>query len=213
MNESKQKILQMLQDGSITPEEADRLLLAVGNANMGESEIAGENEDSKLPAISADDAPVTDAPPAEPPPDFAGMRESWQAPFNIVLTLAATFFVLAMALIRSTRGVMKFGGRLLLGVALLAGLVAAYIWSSRDGLWVHVRVQSSDGTRFRISLPLSVRLMRWGMQTGREYADEQALKYMDTVEAMLTAWEEDPNQDPVFIDIDEGGDKVQVFIG
>ena len=51
------------------------------------------------------------------------------------------------------------------------------------------------------------------MSTGREYADEQALEYMDMVDGMLTAWEQDPNQDPLFIDIDDGGDKVQVFIG
>ncbi len=74
-------------------------------------------------------------------------------------------------------------------------------------------MQDSDGSRFRISLPLSTRLMRWGMQTGREYADEQALEYIEMVDAMLTAWEEDPNQDPMIIDVNDDGDQVQVFIG
>jgi len=214
MNESKEKILQMLQDGSITPEEADRLLLAVGNANMEESDGGGENEEGSLPEMSPDDnAELTDAPPPELPPDFERMRESWQTPFNIVLGVMATFFVLSMALLRSTRGALAFGGKLLLSIALFAALVAAYIWSSRDGLWLHVRVQSADGSRFRISMPLSTRLLRWGMLTGREYADEQALGYIDMVETMLEAWEQDPNQDPLFIDVDDGGDKVQVFIG
>lgn len=36
MSESKEKILQMLQDGTISPEEADRLLLAVGNTEWEE---------------------------------------------------------------------------------------------------------------------------------------------------------------------------------
>ncbi len=114
---------------------------------------------------------------------------------------------------RSTRGILNFGAKLLLSAALFAALAAAYIWSSRDGLWVHVRVQDSDGSRFRISMPLSTRLMRWGMQTGREYADEKALEYIEMVDAMLTAWEEDPNQDPMIIDVNDDGDQVQVFIG
>jgi len=212
MSESKEKILQMLQDGTISPEEADRLLLAVGNTEWEEPDGGGENEERSVPEISADDV-QPDASPAELPPDFEGLRDSWRTPFNIVLALMGAFFVLSMALMRSTKGVLSFGGKLLLSLALFAALVAAYIWSSRDGLWLHVRVNSSDGTRIRISMPLSTRLMRWGMQTGREYADEQALEYIDMVDGLLTAWEEDPNQDPMIIDVNDEGDHVQVFIG
>ncbi len=49
MNESKEKILQMLQDGSITAEEADRLLLAVGNTEWEDTDGGGENEESPCP--------------------------------------------------------------------------------------------------------------------------------------------------------------------
>ena len=213
MTESKEKILQMLQEGSITPEEADRLLLAIGNTEWEEPDGGGENEERSAPEISADDVLLSDATPADLPPDFEGLRDSWQTPFNVVLALMGAFIVLSLALMRSTKGLLSFGGKMLLSLALLAGLVAAYIWSSRDGLWVHVRVDSSDGTHFRISLPLSTRLMRWGMETGREYADAEALKYIDMVDGMLTAWEEDPNQDPMVIDVNVDGDKVQVFIG
>jgi len=170
--------------------------------------MEGDAPASQDDVVVAEKMPLPDS-----APDFEILRESWQTPFNVVLALMAAFFVLSLALLRSTRIVLSLGGKLLFSLALFAALVAVYLWSSRDGLWLHVRVHSADDTRFRISLPLSTRLMRWGMQTGREYADEQTQEYMDMVHGMITAWEEDPNQDPLFIDIDDGGDKVQVFIG
>ncbi len=121
MNESKEKILQMLQDGSITPEEADRLLLAVGNTEWEDTDGGGESEESPVPEISTDDVLLSDAPPAELPPDFEGLRDSWQTPFNVALALVATFFVLSMALMRSTRGVLNFGAKLLLSACVICG--------------------------------------------------------------------------------------------
>ena len=214
MNESKETILKMLQDGSITVEEADRMLLAVGNTERLGAEVDEVSEGSDDALSSPDDIAVADAMPLpDTAPDFDALRSSWTRPFGVVLAVMTAFFILATALLRQTRVARKLGGVLLLSGALLAGLVATYIWSSRDGLWLHVRVQSDDGNHFRISLPLSTRLVRWGTQMSREYADEKTLQYLDIIDELLTAWESDPNQDPVFIDVDEGGDKVQVYIG
>ena len=214
MNEEKQKIMQMVQDGVISTEDAYKLLRAIDDdgeeivdeqveRNAGVDEVASADPD--LPFEG-------EALPPENAPDFERFRGFWRTPFTIALAALIIFGILFMALLRSTDGIMTFGTRFLLGIVLFAALVMALAWFVKGARWLHVRVQSADGDRFRISLPFSTRILRWGMNLGRGYVNKETRGYINMVDSMLTAWEQNPDQEPLSINID-GSDKVQVFIG
>ena len=218
MNEEKQEIMQMVQDGVISTEEAYKLLRAIDDEGAVE-ELADEqveksaNIDEETSAMP-DEAipPKGEALPSENAPDFERFRGFWQMPFTIALATLIVFGVLYMALMRSTDGIMTSGTRFLLNIVLLAALVMALAWLAKNARWLHVRVQSADGERFQISLPFSARVLRWGMDLGRGYVSAEVRGYINRVDAMLAAWEQNPDQEPLSINI-AGGGKVQVFVG
>ncbi len=68
MNEAQRHILQMLQDGAITAEEANRLLAALGGSE--ETTSAAADSSPAAAETPAAEEPAVDVPPAEvPPPD------------------------------------------------------------------------------------------------------------------------------------------------
>ncbi len=218
MNEEKQRIMQMVQDGIISTEEAYKLLRAIDDeGEVGEraDEQVEKNADIGEKTSTAPDETIPLEGEALPPgktPDFERFRSLWRTPFTIALAALITFGILFMALMRSTDGIMTFGTRFLLNIVLLAALVMALTWFMKNARWLHVRIQSTDGQRFRISLPFSTRVLRWGMNLGRGYVNNEVRGYINMFDSTLATWEQNPDQEPISINID-GGDKVQVFIG
>ncbi len=216
MNEERQKIMQMVQDGIISTEDAYRLLRAIddeGEEAVDEQVERNADIDEKTSTVPDETIPLEgEALPSENAPDFERFRGFWRTPFTIALAALIIFGILFMALLRSTDGIMTFGTRFLLDIVLFAALVMALAWLAKNARWLHVRVQSADGERFHISLPFSARVLRWGMNLGRGYVGKETRGYINMVDSMLAAWEQNPDQEPLSIDID-GSDKVQVFIG
>ena len=188
MDGERDKILKMLEEGTISAEEAEELLAAI------------------------DDSTAVEASYEEPdPPQF---HPNWQAPFAVSLFV---FLLGGSGLLRTrgATGVPRLLSRLFFWpVTILAGLTAVITYLSKDGPWLHLRVKSSDGDRFALSLPFPLHLLRGGLRLATTQAeDEETRSKIDAAADFLEAVETADITDPVTIDIQDEGDSVQIFLG
>ena len=192
MKSENDKILGMLEEGTITAEEAQELLDAVEEAPPVQDDL--DTADSR--------------------PDMYQIRSAWRVPFNISLIVMA----ISGSLIWRTRRAAGIAGLfrllLLLPVTLIAGLSAVILYFSKDGPWLHMRVRSDDGDRFAISLPFPLHLARGGLRLAQSQVPDQEMREkIDAAADFLEAVETSDLQDPLTIDIREDGESVQFFIG
>ena len=203
---SEKQILNMLEQGSITADEATRLL----NALSAEDSQDEARSESALPTEAV----------VEPDPESIGFdphSKRWQGlqqiPFAVSLTV---LIITAWGLYASYQkaGAITFGWVLLLLlflVALFATVVS--IWMI-NAPWLHVRIREGDGRRISISLPIPLLLAQWGIQIARRYVDDQTATYLDTSAEFLDVMRKDrQHSEPIMIDVDQGDQHVQVYIG
>ncbi|MBN1963299.1 MAG: hypothetical protein JW910_01550 [Anaerolineae bacterium] len=283
MNEEQRKVLELLQAGRITSQEANRLLVALGGAapaaaepapmsdagnsvrdllarvQAGELSAEGANAllgaAGSIPAAGASaDAVVVDEPAEpmsqdDPAPDVevadtdaatAGKPESFAAPplpednplsetpepvhFRRYWQLP---FVAALGvLIVSAAGMsLAYSFGTLLGnlgflcawsIFMLAVLVLAVAYWSRNARWLHVRVRDRSGRRVAISLPVPVQFFGWGIALARRFVDTETQAHLDTAAEFVAAMHDDlrtPGSAPLIVDLDQGGEQVQVYFG
>lgn len=209
---SSGEVLRQLARGQIDAEEA----------TVRRDDGAATDADSGM----ADDlAPKLDA-PEDPlpvrgvldslPPDMDRLRRNWQAPFFVALGVA----VLGALVMSATYG----SGNILGGLAFLVGwlvfilaLVGAGIaYWSRTARWVHVRVEERGGQYFQISLPVPVRFMDGLLHVARPFLKGDVLRHMETAATFLGSMDEElrqPGGSPLVVDVDDGGDRVQIYFG
>ncbi len=193
MDEERSRILQMVQDGAITPDEAARLLDAL--------------DDTAPPA--ADHAPAPARAPdevigPETPPPF---RRYWEVPFAVGLVLLGV----AGLCIGSAPGLLL----LLCGWSafVVAGVIALIGWWSRTATWVHVRIHEHDGDRFALSLPLPMGVAGWGLAVARRFVDDDTRANLDTAAGLLDMLRDSSTREPMTFEIDEAdGDHILVYI-
>lgn len=198
MDQSKEQILQMLSKGDITAEEAERLLSAI-------TDPAAE------PVDTMETAPVE----LMDLPDVDSLREKWKVGFG------ASLFTMMVS------GSSLFGkkkrspfGKLMLpfyGAAFVLGMVGAlFAYWSREARWLYVNIEEADGTRKAIALPVPIHLLSWLLNKVQPYVDEaEDRAQMDSVLEFLRAIQEEmdrPDGDPIMIDINEDGQRVQVYV-
>ncbi len=96
----------------------------------------------------------------------------------------------------------------LLGVAVLA-----FAWASRNMRWLHVRITQKDGdwpAKIAISLPLPIRFTAWLVRIFGSRIPHIAGGNLDQ---MVIALENTTPDAPFYVEVDEEGDHVEVFIG
>ena len=192
MKSESDKILGMLEEGTITDEEAQELLDAV--------------EDSTPPPAGIESA--------GPPPDMDAVRSAWRIPFNISLIVMAISGSLLWRTRRAAGIARPFLRLLLLPVTLLAGLSAVILYLSKDGPWLHLRVREESGSRFAISLPFPLHLIRGGLRLAQsQIPDPEIQEKLDAAAEFLEAVETSDLQDPLTVDVRENGESVQIYIG
>ncbi len=192
MKSESDKILSMLEEGSITADEAQELLDAIEDTAYDQQAVG-----------------TTDS-----PPDMERIRSSWRIPFNISLVVMA---ISGSLLWRTRRAAGLLGlirGLLLLPVTLIAGLSAAILYFSKDGPWVHLRVRSENNSRFALSLPFPIHWIRGGLRLAQsQVPDPEVGEMLDAAAEFLQALETSNLQDPVTIDIRDEGESVEIFLG
>jgi len=201
MDAVQTKVLQMVQNGTITAAEAERLLRAMG-------------EDPEPPPGLAEPAISMPAPPSASR-QRRGMPSWWQSTwlyaFAASLTLAGVGLGFTILIAQGQTGpgwlactlpVLGFG-------ALLAGL----IWWSRQAHWLHINVREPD-QRVHISLPVPLRLAAFAVRVARPWVPRLRETAVD--EALLALADADlEGQEMLVVEVDdaEEGEQVEVRLG
>jgi hypothetical protein len=198
MEEERLGILKMLETGQIDAEEAATLLATLKPEELGE----------------ADSAEVPPTPRDDP---RSASEERW-ARFWIYPLMAGGIVlvvgVLVMGLVyatNATRGWLVCGWLpiiLGLGVMLLA-------WWTRKATWLHLRISEGDRRRRKIafSFPLPLALTAWVLRIAQPFVPQ--LRETGVDELILALRDSGRRDEPLFIDVqdDEGGERVQIYIG
>jgi hypothetical protein len=202
----KLKILEMLDQGTITIQEANQLLEAA-------------QDDTPQPAGESADAP------AAPPPNMHRFRLMSYIPFGVSLLLLLLTGWGVFALSRRADGRITFGFVALVILLVLLVFTTLLTHAMTRMPWLHVRVQTKnkgapDGKTARrrlfISLPVPLALAQWGLRIAHRYVSEEQAAYMDTAAALIQSAKRDlgkPGSDPIIVDVDDEDERVQIYIG
>jgi len=204
VGEAERQILQMLEEGSITAEEAEGLLAAISPEEK-EDDFAGQT------VITPD---LPEAEPYEPPPDMKRFRRFWRIPFFIAGgSLLLSAFGLAL-MYQTTGQVALIGFMCLWSIFVVALLATLIVLLARKAPWLHVRVQEKGGRRIAISIPLPLRLAHWGIDIAKFYVPTDQAANLEMASAFMKGMTDDPDQEPIMINVDDDdGDRVQLYLG
>lgn len=192
MSNEQHQVLHMLQEGRITPEEAEKLLTALEESSDPD-EITGD--------------PVPGA-----APEMQHFRRYWEVPFFTGLILAG---VAGLCVSNTSNTLILLCGW---GVLITAGLIGVIGWFSQWSSWVHVRIREQDGRRIALSLPLPVQLIAPLLRVARpmvqRFADSETAENLDMAASLLDMMDDISADEPVTIEVqDEDGDHIRVFFG
>ncbi|MCP4428997.1 MAG: hypothetical protein GY803_31315 [Chloroflexi bacterium] len=203
-DEARNQVLQMLQDGKLTAEQAQELLQALESPSTSQS-------DEPTPVLTGEVIQP------EEPPDMDRFRRFWQYPFFIALLVLLLVGLGLRSLYQSSEGAITLWFVCVLSVFVLLTLLTVLVFMSRRSAWLHVRVKEKDGRKIAISLPLPMGLAQWGINIARGFMPNEKQANLDVASEFLKTARADlksPGSDPLMINVDdEDGDQVQVFIG
>ena len=201
------QILNMVEEGKITPEQAVALMNALDEPVEEEVPPAGE------PASQ----PNAEQAHPEPDPEFdrkiAGFRRLAFIPLGagIIITVLGAYWMYS-AMLKSGFGFWFLCSWVpfVLGVAIVA--LSAITKNTR---WVYVNVKQKPGEwprRIVIAFPIPTGLLRWGIKNfGHNIPVEQREK---TDYVLKAVFDDNAFNEPLFVDVhDDDGEHVQVYIG
>lgn len=201
MDPAQLKILQMLQDGVLSAEEAERLLQV----------LDGEARPNPTPSLGGDvrsTVPIAGPSPAGGPPLW------WHRIWPYVVALGAILAGLSIFLMVPIAQGLRHPAWLALTVPLLlfGTLLATLAWWSRSAQWLHVRVRGADQS-IHISLPLPLRMAGWLLRMARPWVPQLRDTAVD--EVILALAREGGEGELLVVDVDDqdSGEKVHVSIG
>jgi len=204
MGEAEERILQMLENGSITAEEAEKLLSALGaESSVVESEVK--------PATTLDLPGETSY---NPSPALTRFRHYWRIPFIVALGSLILSFVGLTLMYQSASQVAFLGFLCVWSIFVIALLATTFLLLVRNAPWLHLRVKEKEGRRIAISLPLPMRLGEWGINIAKNFVPAGQRPNLEMAADFMSELSRNPDQEPFVVDIDdEDGDQVQIFIG
>lgn len=205
MDKATLEVLRMIEEGTITAEEGERLLSAMtGGAAAG---------DQPEPMTTADTEPISPAVDETGETAPAGTPSRWQRiwiyPFVGGIALLALMGSLTDRLIDG-------GTRLgwltcTIPLMIFGGLMAWLAWWSTGARWLHLRIRDKE-KQIKISLPVPLRLAAWLVRLARPWVPQ----FRDTAvdELILSLAEMDNEEGILMVEVDEGeGERVQVYFG
>ncbi len=190
MADEKEKILAMLEEGTITAAEAEELLAAIDESDAAEPAI---------PEVSW--------------PDMLDRGQAWRRPFNLSLFGS----LIGGSLLLSTREASGFMRFLRIFIfwpfTLFAAAMALITYFTRESPWLHVRVQSEDSPTFSISLPFPAKAINQALRVARSRApNADVQEKIDAAVELIAQMDTSNLKDPLVIDISDEGDSVQVYL-
>lgn len=200
------EILEMIQRGTISPQEGLNLIGALRETWEEELESSlemnGGESESLLPA-----------------PDFEGEDfDKWRAWWIIPFWLGVGITTLGGALMYWAWSANGVGiGFILAWIPFMLGVgMMALGWNSKTGPWVHIRIHRKSGEapkRIAISLPIPIRFFAWTIRTFGSFIPGLDTTGID--EVILALGNNYPGDLPLSINVsdDEDGEQVEVYIG
>ena len=201
------KILKMIEDGKISPEEGLRLMQILGEDpdDNNTPQDAAEAPDPKVEVKSGMSDPSLSQ-------TVEKARSLWMIPLWI--GIAITIFG-GWVMFQNIHGPQVSFWFYCLGLPIffLGVLVIMLGWSSKTSRWVFVSVQQRPGERpqrILIGFPLPLTLASWVLRNFGHLIKELKNAPVDQVIDALQQ-----SKDPLVVNVDEGsdGEKVQVYIG
>ena len=203
-SEEKKKILQMVEDSKISPEEAVTLIKA-----LEENPVEDDVEYIETEAISGS---AYDTHEFEEVKTRARKYTSIPLGVGILLTVLAAYWMFVLTQ-NANYGFWFFCAwfPLLLGLLLLA--LSAGGFNSR---WLYVDVRQEPGEwpeRITFGFPIPFGLANWGLRNFGHYASNLDREKIDSLISILDASKS--INEPLIVNVDEGegGEQVQVYIG
>jgi len=206
------EILDMIQKGTISPEEGTILIEA-----LIESQENSDAEYSIAKAVLEEDIGSGEADVHSgvgESEDFNKLKSWWIIPFWIgvaITVLGGSLMYLAWANHGIGIGFIAAWIPFLIGVGLLV-----LGWNSRTGPWIHISIQQKPGEqpeRIAISFPIPNRFFAWSLRTFGSFIPNMNLSGAD--EILLALGNYSQGDTPLTIDVDdsEDGEKVKIYIG
>jgi hypothetical protein len=198
-----EKILQMVESGTITAEEASRLLEVT-------EETTSLSMEEVIEPRSADAVA-----PAEPlPAEYSGPPEVWDSIWVYVFSGGAVLAALGAAFtIPIAQGNIKAGWLGLTIPAMLLGtLLSVVTWWSRSSRWMHLRIQDEEDT-IKLCFPVPLGLVGASLRLASLWSPKlRKAGAGDIVSALASA--DLGGEGLLFLDVDddESGDQVRITI-
>lgn len=205
------EILEMIQQGKINSEEGLKLINALNDSlDTGEGEYLQAEEEMLYPPAYAENESGA---PQISSQEMNKWRKWWVIPFWIGLGITIIGGVL-MYLGWAARGIGL--GFIAAWIPFLIGLgIMVLGWNSRNGPWIHLRVQQRPGAspeRISLSFPLPIRFFAWSMRTFSQWIPDLPTGVEDVLFAL---GDFSPGDEPLSINVDDqaDGEKVFIYIG
>ncbi len=219
------KILEMIQQGKISAEEALQLLNAVqGTDQLEAGEFYEEDPDIYLAGDPLPDPLESESVPSETfrptdarsdvSADIRKWKSWWLIPFWVG-TGVTTLGGLLMFFAYQANGFSFWFACSLFLFLIGAGLMALF-WGTRNSPWLHIRVNTGKDEfprRIALSFPLPIRLTVWGLRIFRGRIPNLDMEGIDDL--VLALKDSITPEDPLFVDVNDevDGESVQIFIG
>ena len=192
----RMRVLQMIEDGQVSAADGLKLLDALSADDMAPA------ADAVAPGQSAGN------------PDLEYWRRWWMAPMWAGIGVLLVGAVLMFAAYQASGFGFWF---VCAALPFAAGVVImALAAGSRSARWLHVRVRTNQRTNdwprnIALSFPLPIRLTAWLLRLFGPFIPQ--LKDHGLDEVILALAETTSSDAPLYVDVDEGGERVQVYIG
>jgi len=231
------KILKMIEDGEISPEEAAERLKKIGAdqpaqekeeldalgilAKIEQGELTADqgigligNLQSKQSGDEHQNGSFEETPPPSTPFISEEELDRWKRWWTIPLYVGVGIVILSTIWLNSAYQSSQFGFWFYCSwVPLLIGLLLMGLsGGSRSGPWIHVRVRGKR-ERVAVSIPAPLRITGWALRNFGHYIPHLEKTSVDEI---ILALENTSKQNaPLFIQVDDGdeGEHVEVFIG
>lgn len=221
------KILQMIEDGEISPEEGAKMLKdLVAQPAQAETELTIMEilEQIEQGELSPDEGinklnqgtgiPDSEMPTSSPPKISEEELERWKNWWQIPLYVGIGIVVLSTLWLNSAYqnsgyGFWFFCSWFPLGVGVL---LIALSWMSQKGPWIHVRVRGKR-EKVAVSIPAPLGLAGWALRTFGHFIPNLDRTAIDEI---IEALDQSVNsEEPLYVHVDneEDGEIVEVFIG
>ena len=200
------EILEMIQRGTISPQEGLNLIGAL-------RETWEEELESSLEMNGGESESLLPAPDVEGE-DFKKWKAWWIIPFWLgvsITTLGGALMYWAWSSNGLGVGFVLAWFPFLIGVGIMV-----LGWNSKTGPWVHIRIHQKPGEtpeRIAISLPIPIRFFAWTIRTFGSFIPGLDTTGID--EVILALGNNSPGDLPLSINVrdDEDGEQVEVYIG